>query len=894
MNAFILRFAGFGGFFIFKFRSGLSNGRDRKVVVINPFALFCADKIERSVKMKIVAGCSVLLATALVAQAQDNFADTVVSYVAGSTHDSSFDNSSVALGAPTTGSDGSTPYSIIYPAYKNTQIAVINDGGELTLGFNTPIVNDPVDHAYGMDFTIFGNDFFAGTASKLTGFSGHPGLTVWVSQDDVNFYELDVPNGYGADDSYPEQGSGNHLLPVNPTLSLSSFTGLTEAQALSDYNGSAGGASFSISWAVDANGNLVDLSSINEIEIEGQNLPAGFSPTASNAYGLVDAIARVEDVPEPATLGLFGAGVMLFGFGRWRKGMSKMKSLKITRLFLTLVLGMLAVSSARAYTISENFTNNPFQNGWQIYGDTNLFTWDSTDGVLDVTWDSSQTNSYFYVPLCRTLTRTNDFTIAFDLELNQAEANNNSFELAIGLFNLSEATSPGFQRSTGYNSPDLVEFDYFPNTSYDYGSTVWPIFVDTNSTFNWNGESDYAIYTPNPGDWYHVVMTYSAASQTMVTTMTNFEQTSGITIVDPIEPYVATNAVNFTDFQVDTLSISSYQDDGLGDSIYAQGKVADISVTMPAATATVAGPIVEVENFTNDPSQNGWQEFGDTNLFTWDSTNGVMDVTWDSTQTNSYFYHALGTTLTRRDNFTLAFDLELNQAEAYGYGFQLAVGLFNYSVATNADFQRSTGYSSPDLVEFDYFPDVGFGPTVWPLFVDTNSAFNYNGTNDYAIYAPNLDDWYHVVMTYSAASQTMVTTMTNFEQTSGITVVDPIMPYVATNAANFTDFRVDTLSISSYQDDGLGDTIYAQGAVGNFVLMLPPVTRNLACAFSNGVAQVESGTYVNWNYMLQRSTDFVTWSNVTGCVSGTGNTLTLCDTNAPVCKAFYRVVAAQP
>jgi hypothetical protein len=260
--------------------------------------------------MKIVAGCSLLLASAFIVRAQDNFADTVVSYVPGSTYDSSYQNPDVALGAPTTGSDGSTPYSIIYPAYKTSQICVINPGGELTLGFNTPIMNDPTDHADGMDFTIFGNDFFVGTASRLSGsVYDHPGLTVWVSQNDVNFYELDVPNGYGADDGFPEQGSGNPLLPVNPALTFSSFAGLSEAQALSLYNGSAGGASFSISWAVDANGNPVDLSSINEIEI-----------VPTTGYGLVDAVARVEAVPEPVTAGLFCAGAVLFGFGRSRKG----------------------------------------------------------------------------------------------------------------------------------------------------------------------------------------------------------------------------------------------------------------------------------------------------------------------------------------------------------------------------------------------------------------------------------------------------------------------------------------------------------------------------------------------------------------------------------------------
>ena len=263
------------------------------------------------------------MATALVVRGQDNFADTVVSYVAGvnygtdlyASHDPTYQNPSVALGAPTTSA------TIGVPAAGTSQICVINAGGELTLGFNTPIANDPTDHAGGMDFTIFGNDFFIG-GSPISGTYDHPGLTVWVSQNDVNFYELDVPNNYGADDSFPTEGSGNPLLPVNPSLTLSSFVGQTDAQALSLYNGSAGGASFSISWAVDANGNPVDLSSINEIEIEGASNTAGLATTAVNAYGLVDAVARVEDVPEPATMGLFCAGVAFFGLGRWRRGKS--------------------------------------------------------------------------------------------------------------------------------------------------------------------------------------------------------------------------------------------------------------------------------------------------------------------------------------------------------------------------------------------------------------------------------------------------------------------------------------------------------------------------------------------------------------------------------------------
>jgi len=308
---------------------------------------------------------------------------------------------------------------------------------------------------------------------------------------------------------------------------------------------------------------------------------------------------------------------------------------------------------------------------------------------------------------------------------------------------------------------------------------------------------------------------------------------------------------------------------------------------LTAAASGQAGTLTE--NFSTDPLQDGWQIFGNTNLFQWDSTNQNLGVTWDSSQTNSYFYHPLGTILTRNDDFTLAFDMQWNVAEAYGDGFQTAIGFLNLAEATNADFNRSTGYNSPDLVEFDYFPPVvTSGATVWPLFVDSNSDFNWNGASDYALYAPNLGDWYHVVMTYSAANQAMVTTMTNFEQTSGTSVIDP-------PAFFFDDFRVDTISISSYQDDGEGDSIYAQGAVGNIAITWthPPIGY-LTGAASAGASQVQVYGQSGWSYTLQRTTDFQCWTNISPVTPGAMAYLFLQDPNPPPVKAFYRVCASQP
>ena len=267
-------------------------------------------------------------------------------------------------------------------------------------------------------------------------------------------------------------------------------------------------------------------------------------------------------------------------------------------LFVSLALAGLFVLFAMrsgATVITEDFSTDPRQNGWQIFGDTNLFQWNSTNQNLEVAWDSSQPNSYFYHPLGTVVTRNDDFSVAFVLQLNDADTGGYGFELAIGFLNLAEATSTNFNRSTGENSPDLVEFTFFPATAYSE-STVWPVFVDTNSDFNWNDASDYAIYAPTPGDWYHIVMTYTASNQTMVTTMTNFEQTSGVTIIDPLD--LTNTNYPFTDFRVDTISINSYQDDGWGDSLYAQGVMDNFVVTLPPPP---------IQNLTGAFSNGTWQ-----------------------------------------------------------------------------------------------------------------------------------------------------------------------------------------------------------------------------------------------------------------------------------------------
>src|ERR1043166_1732063 len=96
-----------------------------------------------------------------------------------------------------------------------------------------------------------------------------------------------------------------------------------------------------------------------------------------------------------------------------------------TRLFVLALAGssLAPVQHSPAATISEDFSHEPTTHNWSIFGDTNLFVWDASNQVLQVTWDSSQTNSYFYRPLGTILSKSDDFGFAFDLRLSDIRTN---------------------------------------------------------------------------------------------------------------------------------------------------------------------------------------------------------------------------------------------------------------------------------------------------------------------------------------------------------------------------------------------------------------------------------------------------------------------------------------
>jgi hypothetical protein len=307
-----------------------------------------------------------------------------------------------------------------------------------------------------------------------------------------------------------------------------------------------------------------------------------------------------------------------------------------------------------------------------------------------------------------------------------------------------------------------------------------------------------------------------------------------------------------------------------------------------------AAALVLTEDFSTDPMQNGWAVAGDSSLFHWDSTNQNLRVTWDSSQPNSYFYRRLGTILARTEDFGLAFDVRLDTIgpgtdPAKSATFPIAIGFINLDVATSSGFIRGTGTGSPDLAELAYFWDSGFGATAWPTIVSTNSAFNYNGRNDYAILELTAGDTYHIAMLYAASNQTLSTTITNVQSQTGARLTQLVN-------TNFTDFRLTALSVSSYSDAGqapaFAGSVLAQGVIDNVVATFPVAPVQKASGLlHNGVWQVQFGAAVNWTYTLQRSSDLQSWTNLVPSMTGTGGTLTLSDTNATAAEVFYRVRA---
>jgi hypothetical protein len=297
------------------------------------------------------------------------------------------------------------------------------------------------------------------------------------------------------------------------------------------------------------------------------------------------------------------------------------------------------------------------------------------------------------------------------------------------------------------------------------------------------------------------------------------------------------------------------------------------------SVASVRATII-TENFTGNPAANGWKTFGKSDLFEWNATNANLEVTWDSTNVNSYFYLPLGTVLTVADDFSVGFDLKITDVPVAN-GFELALGFLNFQSATNAGFRRGSGYESPNLAEFDYFPDF-FSPSL--TTIDANNIFNFL-FDDVPL---ENQQTYRIEFSHVAG----VPFVTGQILTNGVVYGTFPTPYTSTN---FTDFRLDTFSVSSYSDaNGYGSSILAHGVVDNIIVTLPPPPmQHITGRWQGSQWQAQFQSRSNWIYTLQRTTNFAAWTD-TASATATSTNLILTDPNPPSGQGFYRVRAERP
>jgi len=316
------------------------------------------------------------------------------------------------------------------------------------------------------------------------------------------------------------------------------------------------------------------------------------------------------------------------------------------------------------------------------------------------------------------------------------------------------------------------------------------------------------------------------------------------------------------------------------------GLACSLSGTLTLRSATFE------ENFSSDPAQHGWRIFGEPSLFHWNSTNQNLEATWCSSNGNSYFYYPLGTVLAKDDDFSFSFDLRLRDiaigtTPGKSETFQIAVGLINVRDATRSNYVRALSSNALNLAEFLYYPDSGWGATISTTLIDSNHQWAYA----YMMQELTPSDLFHMEVNYAASNHTAYTSVMRNGQPLNASAA-PLGDYV-----DFTDFRVDAFSISSYSDEGQAPdfpgSILAHGAIDNVVITSPePMVIPLNAGLANGNGQVQFASRTNWFYRLQGTSDLHNWAEIASG-RGNGGMLSLSDTNAHAAQ-FYRVLAERP
>lgn len=267
---------------------------------------------------------SACLLVALTGTTPAQFASTVIAYDRGDCT-TDYDDPNAALGAPDRMTadwpSGTAPVTIFNPpwgadtnAWGADQVFSFGSGGFIEVMFDAPVEDDP-RNPFGIDLIVFGNaglisaDWPPTTCTDPAMLFGDDRGTIEVSQDGAAWYGV-TPL---ADALFPTTGwadavhtaPSDFLRPVNPSLTLADFDGLTEAQALALYAGSGGGAGIDLAET--------GLAWIRYVRVTN-NHPASAALDVD-----IDAFADVAAVPEPGMIAVAAAALALGARRRKRR-----------------------------------------------------------------------------------------------------------------------------------------------------------------------------------------------------------------------------------------------------------------------------------------------------------------------------------------------------------------------------------------------------------------------------------------------------------------------------------------------------------------------------------------------------------------------------------------------
>lgn len=263
-----------------------------------------------------------------------------------------------------------------------------------------------------------------------------------------------------------------------------------------------------------------------------------------------------------------------------------------------------------------------------------------------------------------------------------------------------------------------------------------------------------------------------------------------------------------------------------------------------------------LDDFSSDPFARGWQRLGEGDLFGWDAAGERLQVTWDSSRSNSACIIPLSTSLARTDDFEFSVDLTLEDIaiglnEDQSFTFQLAIGWISVADFSRGEFRRGTGHDAWNVVEFDYFPDSGFGPTISPVALSMNRQWFWQPMT--VGVTLEINRAYRIRMAFDAQQQEIRTELMVDGQPG---------PEVKTvrAPAGFTDFRLDAFGILSYSDAGADGSIRAHGVLDNLVLQFPEAPRPVLKWAEGAVGSVlQCEGRKGWSFRLLRSGDLRNW-----------------------------------